>query len=75
MVQHCLDALTFEAGLGEAWVGVSLEWALHARNRHLACRSQQVRNGYEGVLHACLALCPLKRQGDGCCDARNSLDF
>jgi hypothetical protein len=43
MVQHCLDALGFESGLGEAWVGVSLEWALHAHNRHLACRSQQVR--------------------------------
>ncbi|WIA40102.1 hypothetical protein OEZ86_013510 [Tetradesmus obliquus] len=42
MVQHCLDALSFEPGLGEAWVGVSLEWALHAHNRHLACRSQQV---------------------------------
>lgn len=42
MVQHCLDAFEFEPGLQPAWVSVSLEWALHARSRHLACRSQQV---------------------------------
>jgi hypothetical protein len=51
MVQHCLDALTFESGLCEAWVGVALEWALHARNRHLACRSQQVRQTCNTKVH------------------------
>lgn len=43
IVQHCLQAFDFEPALQPAWVAVALEWALHARSRHLACRSQQVR--------------------------------
>lgn len=43
LVQHCLNALSFEEGLQASWCEVSLEWALHAHSRHLACRSQQVR--------------------------------
>lgn len=52
MVQHCLDAFDFEPGLKQTWVTVSLDWAVHARSRHLACRSQQVLRALQPQLTA-----------------------
>eukprot|EP00775_Hariotina_reticulata_P013221 gene13221-13351_t len=61
LVQHCLEALSFEPGLPAAWCDVALEWALHARNRHLACRSQQalraLRPALTGDMCGTLLLC------------------
>lgn len=58
MVQHCLEALEFESSLQQAWFGVALEWALHVRSRHLACRSQQVRGvqANAGLVLQCMRL-------------------
>jgi len=50
MVQHCLDAFDFEPELRQAWIPVALDWALHARSRHLACRSQQVVRSLQPLL-------------------------
>lgn len=71
MVQHCLDAFGFEPGLKQAWVSVSLDWALHARSRHLACRSQQVLRSLQpqltgdmcAILLLCLQQCLVAAEG------------
>jgi hypothetical protein len=71
MVQHCLDAFGFEPGLKQAWVSVSLDWALHARSRHLACRSQQVMRSLRpqltgdmcSILLLCLQQCLAAAEG------------
>lgn len=71
MVLHCLDAFDFEPGLKQAWVSVALDWALHSRSRHLACRSQQVLRSLQpqltgdmcSVLLLCLQQCLAAAEG------------
>lgn len=41
------DALSYEPDLAMEWAQRALDWAQHARSRHLACRSWQVGAGGE----------------------------
>jgi hypothetical protein len=71
MVHQCLDAFGFEPGLRHAWVTVSLDWALHARSRHLSSRSQQVLRSLQpqltgdmcSILLLCLQQCLAAAEG------------
>jgi hypothetical protein len=42
LVSSVVEVLSYEHGLAEEWSQRALDWALHARSRHVSCRSWQV---------------------------------
>lgn len=53
LVSHTLGALSFQEGLRRGWADAALDWALHAKSRHLACRSMQVGENPWGRVARC----------------------
>ncbi|MEW5300011.1 MAG: hypothetical protein WDW36_002975 [Sanguina aurantia] len=71
LVSSIAEAMQFEEGLQDQWAHIALEWALHARSRHLASRSLQTFRALQPALSAdicatlllclhqcCVATCP-----------------